>query len=297
MASTYWIKLYHEILDDPKMATLPDRLWRRVIELFLLAGKLNHNGNLPDARQIAWMLRVSTDDIMADMEQLENTGIIEPIPNGWVIVKFAARQAAIPSSERMAAMRDKRKHDQYYEPGGISDVTDELRKVTQITDTETEFISSSINGDESNFQKVLKLYETYIGPIAGAFVGEQIDEALKEHPFEWFEAAFRIAVANNVRTWAYVKGILKNWKDHGFMADNRPVKSQGRGTFPRSGNGRHGLPPPPEGYEYDSSPAARPGTLIERQPRVHEVYTLEQVNEIRANVGKPPFTKEEYLNA
>jgi DnaD/phage-associated family protein len=158
-------------------------------------------------------------------------------------------------------------------------------------------ISSSINGDESNFQKVLKLYETYIGPIAGAFVGEQIDEALKENPFEWFEPAFRIAVVNNVRTWAYVKGILKNWKDHGFMADNRPVKSQGRGTFPRSGNGRHGLPPPPEGYEYDSSPAARPGTLIERQPRVHEVYTLEQVNEIRANVGKPPFTKEEYLNA
>jgi len=24
----YWIKLYHEIIDDPKMATMPDRLWR-----------------------------------------------------------------------------------------------------------------------------------------------------------------------------------------------------------------------------------------------------------------------------
>lgn len=30
--ANYWIKLYHEILDDPLMATMPDRLWRRTIE-------------------------------------------------------------------------------------------------------------------------------------------------------------------------------------------------------------------------------------------------------------------------
>ena len=35
MSSFYWIKLYHEVLDDPKMALLPDRLWRRTIELFI----------------------------------------------------------------------------------------------------------------------------------------------------------------------------------------------------------------------------------------------------------------------
>ena len=39
MPSKYWIKLYHEVLDDPKMARLPDRLYRRCIEVFLLAGK------------------------------------------------------------------------------------------------------------------------------------------------------------------------------------------------------------------------------------------------------------------
>ena len=26
---SYWIKLYHEVLNDPKMGRLPDRLWRR----------------------------------------------------------------------------------------------------------------------------------------------------------------------------------------------------------------------------------------------------------------------------
>lgn len=28
----YWLKLYIEILDDPKMATLPDRVWREKVE-------------------------------------------------------------------------------------------------------------------------------------------------------------------------------------------------------------------------------------------------------------------------
>ena len=44
----YWLKLYIEILDDPKMAVLPDRLWRRIIELFLIAKKLHMNGHLPE---------------------------------------------------------------------------------------------------------------------------------------------------------------------------------------------------------------------------------------------------------
>lgn len=53
MAAKYWIKLYHEILHDPKMGRLPDNLWRRCIELFLLAGELgaevdeDDKGHLP----------------------------------------------------------------------------------------------------------------------------------------------------------------------------------------------------------------------------------------------------------
>ena len=44
MASRYWIKLYHEILEDPKMGRLSDRQFRRVIELFLLAGDCEMDG-------------------------------------------------------------------------------------------------------------------------------------------------------------------------------------------------------------------------------------------------------------
>ena len=36
-----WIRLYIELLDDPKVATLPDNLYRLAIELDLLAGEVN----------------------------------------------------------------------------------------------------------------------------------------------------------------------------------------------------------------------------------------------------------------
>ncbi len=53
MANNYWIKLYHEILRDPKMARLPDRVWRRTIELFLLAGEIGKNGTIRNTDDIA----------------------------------------------------------------------------------------------------------------------------------------------------------------------------------------------------------------------------------------------------
>jgi hypothetical protein len=125
----YWIKWYHEILDDPKMATLPDRLWRRFAELCLLAGKLcpDKSGKLPDARQIAWMLRMPTDDLQLDLEQLASTGLIEPIPGGWFIVNFQKRQHAASSTERVQRHRERQKKQQYY-----GDETQMKRNVTQI---------------------------------------------------------------------------------------------------------------------------------------------------------------------
>ena len=39
MSAKYWIKLYHEILYDRKMATMSADLWQRTIQMFLLAGE------------------------------------------------------------------------------------------------------------------------------------------------------------------------------------------------------------------------------------------------------------------
>lgn len=125
----YWIKLYQEILDDPKMATLPDRLWRRIIELFLIAGRTADSGELPDTKQIAWILRCHADEIALDMEQIQSTGIIERTNTGWFITQFAKRQAPSQPKERKQQQRERDHKSQYY---GHDDVTKMSQNVTQI---------------------------------------------------------------------------------------------------------------------------------------------------------------------
>lgn len=111
----YWIKLYIEILDDPKMATIPDRLWRRTIELYLLAGRVNKGGQLPPSNQIAWALRSTTDEIEFDLAQLSVAKLIEKNRDGWFIPNFAKRQAAASSTERSRYFRKKEKENLYYD--------------------------------------------------------------------------------------------------------------------------------------------------------------------------------------
>lgn len=131
----YWIKWYIEIIDDPKMATLPDRLWRRFSELCLLAGRLcnDKSGLLPDTRQLAWALRMSSDELQTDLVQLAATGIIESVSGGWLIPNFRKRQQAATPTERVHQHRERKQKQQYYD-----NETDSKRNVTQINRAETE---------------------------------------------------------------------------------------------------------------------------------------------------------------
>jgi group I intron endonuclease len=111
----YWIKWYHEILDDPKMATLPNRLWRRFSELCLLSGRLfdEKNGELPDLKQIAWALRMSTDELKTDMDQLITIGFVQKNKGGYTIVNFEKRQRALTSTERSKQSRSREQRKKY----------------------------------------------------------------------------------------------------------------------------------------------------------------------------------------
>ncbi|MEW6241510.1 MAG: DnaD domain protein [Chloroflexota bacterium] len=61
---------------------------------------------------------------------------------------------------------------------------------------------------------VFTLYEQNIGALT-PLIADMLREAEKEYPSAWFEEAFEIAVAKNVRNWKYVEAILKRWKEKG----------------------------------------------------------------------------------
>lgn len=87
-----WIKLYTEILSDPKMGRMSDKLFRRTIELFLLAGKEDGDGVLPSIDDIAWSLHSSTKEIQTVLDELTNLKIIERKDDKYLISNFESRQ-------------------------------------------------------------------------------------------------------------------------------------------------------------------------------------------------------------
>lgn len=115
MSSSYfYIKLFHEILHDPKMGRLTDNLWRRVIEVFLLAGENGHNGNLPSIENMAWELRLSIEELESNLQTLAKYDIVSLTPDGWHVTHFEKRQAAIGGKERVSAHRNRAKKQAYY---------------------------------------------------------------------------------------------------------------------------------------------------------------------------------------
>jgi len=149
--TSYWIKLYFEILDDPKMGTLSDRLWRRVVELFLIAGQVHKDGWIPDTKQLAWMLRMDPGELDKELLEIRQLGIIKGAPGGWWICNFKKRQDASTSTERSQAFREKKRAEQYYDN---PDETEVQRKCNeQETKCATDQIRSDTDTDSEKSQK------------------------------------------------------------------------------------------------------------------------------------------------
>ena len=105
MTKRIWVKLYIEILDDPKMGQLPDWLWRRAIELFLLAGENGNDGLLQPVTDLAWRLRVSAEKLTESLQALSEVGVVHETPQGWLVTNFKKRQDAVSSTERSRQFR------------------------------------------------------------------------------------------------------------------------------------------------------------------------------------------------
>ena len=142
MASTYWIKLYHEVLHDPKMGRLPDNLWRRFIELCLVAGEYDQDGELPSLDDIAWTLRMDGEQLASEMDELSNHFLVHFDGDGWVVTNFSKRQAPVSGKERVRRFRERQRKEQYH--GNVPETyeipecnADDTNRYTD-TDTDTD---------------------------------------------------------------------------------------------------------------------------------------------------------------
>lgn len=111
----YWIKLYLDILDDMKLASLCDSEFALMVKLFCLAGEVNEDGFLPADAQMAWRLRSPNEEsLRRQLSNLAAIGILEqreyaPFDMRWYITHFAERQAPSTDAQRMREMRKRKK--------------------------------------------------------------------------------------------------------------------------------------------------------------------------------------------
>lgn len=255
MRSHYWIKLYHEILDDPKMGRLNDHLWRRTIELFLLAGEENDGGALPSLSDMAWRLRLSEDTLLAELHDLSQIGIVvQRDDDTWFVAHFAQRQARMSNAERQQRYRDRKHRATYYNndtPNGIA-----REPVTQCSTDEETDTDLDEDGDQDvpdptaecppsrHSAKASKpgpfaLYEQAtactLSPIVADRIRELIDEC-EQHRLGLPPPA--AGAASDGGTWVcqaieeatrstnhinlnYVAAILDRWRQDGFQAPFR----------------------------------------------------------------------------
>lgn len=159
MASKFWIKLYMEILDDPKMGNLDDHLFRRTIELFLLAGDMDNKGFLPTEKDIAWRLRTPIETIHDDITNLVSAEVLDVVEGNLHVKNFAKWQGGIPVTERMKRYREQQKKNIYYDRCNESVTgcnTDKIRIDKNKKKTEIDSADPSVWRDKYLNQKALK---------------------------------------------------------------------------------------------------------------------------------------------
>ena len=95
-----WIKLYIDILDDPKIYKLRVPLRWRFIECLLMANREGYDGELPSPDIFAWYLRDDQEKVETDFIELAEAGLLNQTDSQWSVTKFAERQKPLSAAER-----------------------------------------------------------------------------------------------------------------------------------------------------------------------------------------------------
>ena len=131
----YWLKLYTEILDDPKYYRLSDDAKLGMYELMLVAKKVGQDGHLPSIDDIVFYTRRSSSWWIPVIDELKSIEFITVSESGDKIRKFEERQRALTDAEKQQRYREELHKKEF---SRYQDVTDMSPKVTESKSKSTE---------------------------------------------------------------------------------------------------------------------------------------------------------------
>jgi hypothetical protein len=151
-----WLRLYDDLLDDPKAQQLAPVLFKHWINLLCLASKSEPRGTLPAITDVAFRLRVTSQKARTILNELASVGMIDAEGETFQMHNWSERQR---ESDNVAARV--RKHRE-----GVTrneDVTLQKRECNALdtdtdTDTDTEPLTPRGNEPDSGFETFWSLY-------------------------------------------------------------------------------------------------------------------------------------------
>lgn len=146
-----WIKLYTDVLDDPKLGRLSDSLKWRFVQLCVFAGECDAEGYLTDDHEplsvtdIAWRLRIPANTLQVEIDELAGVGLVQEDDGIFLVTAFSTRQGR-SQSEKRARWRD-RKQRQRDRERDTDDTED--RDTTRDNGTDPEDVTRDTHRDTS----------------------------------------------------------------------------------------------------------------------------------------------------
>jgi hypothetical protein len=183
------MKLYYEIIDDPKMGRMSDHDWRRCLEFFMLAGEFDHDGYLPEAKDIAWRLRTSEEKIQKNIDFLceKDIKIITKTKDGYLITNFVKRQGRISDAKRMDAYRERKRISDMNETNALQECNEVVTSrntdidididINKDTDREKE---NTLIPEEKEIRPIQKTIEEITGKPPSGFKDIQAMDELEK---------------------------------------------------------------------------------------------------------------------
>jgi hypothetical protein len=124
-----WFRFYVEAVNDPKVQRLEPTLFRTWVNLLCLA-RLS-DGILPSVDEIAFTLRLSSQDAQAHIDQLICAGLVDILPDrrltphNWELRQYDSDSSASRTRKYRARLKEETSHDRH------GDVTVTVQTQTQ----------------------------------------------------------------------------------------------------------------------------------------------------------------------
>jgi hypothetical protein len=193
----YWLKLYTEILDDPKYFRLSDSARLGMYELMIVAKRVDLDGGIPCIEDVAFYTRRSVEWWEPVFNELSKINYIVSNDGNTIIRKFSERQAKVDDAERMKQSRALKHKNQFVSRECYEPVTNRNGETEIDTETDTEK-SVGVHPIQRMIETVVKL------PPSGPADIMAMDEIEAMNPIqEDIQEAYNFLIGQGKRVTRY----------------------------------------------------------------------------------------------